>query len=91
MFLIGQLLVWRQLAAAGVYIPSTLQSSFFFVLTALHGLHLLGGIVGLSIVLVAARRGQLTPARNEPLKICATYWHFMDGIWIYLLLLLVLA
>src|SRR5207244_2391178 len=46
-FLVGQLAAWRQLVNAGVYLPSTLQSSFFYILTGLHGLHLLGGIVAL--------------------------------------------
>src|SRR5262249_16158368 len=50
-FLIGQLAAWRQLVDAGVYLPSTLQSGFFYILTGLHGLHLLGGIVALGWVL----------------------------------------
>src|SRR6059036_3615201 len=55
-FLAGQLAAWRQLVRAGVYLPSTLQSSFFYILTGLHGLHLLGGIVAFGIVLAMALR-----------------------------------
>src|SRR5215469_8320264 len=51
-FLIGQLAAWRQLVNEGVYLPSTLQSSFFYILTGLHGLHLLGGVIALSFVLL---------------------------------------
>jgi cytochrome c oxidase subunit 3 len=91
MFLIGQFVAWRQLVAAGVYLPSTLHSSFFFVLTGLHGFHLLGGVGGLSIVLTKALRDRITPAKEEPLKLCAIYWHFMDALWVYLFVLLVLA
>lgn len=90
-FITGQLAAWRQLVHAGVYLPSTLQSSFFYVLTGLHGLHLLGGIAGLSFVLFKALRNRLTVFNHEPLKLCATYWHVMDAIWVYLVLLLLLS
>ncbi|HEX4998966.1 MAG TPA: cytochrome c oxidase subunit 3 [Terriglobia bacterium] len=90
-FLAGQLLAWRQLVAAGVYLPTTLQSSFFYVLTALHGVHLIGGIAGFGIALSAAFRGQLQPGAHTPLKVCALYWHAMDLIWIYLFMLLILT
>src|ERR1051325_9597544 len=90
-FLAGQLAAWRQLVKAGVYLPSTQQSSFFYILTGLHGLHLLGGIVGLGIVLAMALNDRLDAVRHEPLKLAATYWHVMDGIWIYLFLMLLLS
>src|SRR5947209_951721 len=83
-FIAGQLAAWRQLVHAGVYLPSTLQSSFFYVLTGLHGLHLLGGIAGLSFVQFKALRNRLTVFNHEPLKLCATYWHVMDALWVYL-------
>jgi len=90
-FLVGQLAAWRQLVNAGVYLPSTLQSSFFYILTGLHGLHLLAGIVVLGIVLVMALKNRLSAVRHEPLKLFATYWHVMDALWIYLFLLLLLT
>src|SRR5712691_8926652 len=80
-FLVGQLAAWRQLVNAGVYLPSTLQSSFFYILTGLHGLHLLGGVVALGIVLVFAFKNRLSALRYEPVKLCATYWHVMDLLW----------
>jgi len=89
-FLLGQLAAWRQLVDAGVYLPSTLQSSFFYILTGLHGLHLLGGIVALGLVLSKAIKDRLTAVDYEPLKLCALYWHVMDALWIYLFLLLLL-
>ena len=91
LFLAGQLYAWRQLVAAGVYLPSTLHSSFFYILTGLHGIHLLGGISAMGYVLVRAFRNQIVPGEDESLKLCATYWHFMDGLWVYLFVLLVLA
>src|SRR5947207_2533389 len=50
-FLVGQLAAWRQLVNAGVYLPSTLQSGFFYIFTGLHGLHLFGGVIALGLVL----------------------------------------
>jgi len=90
-FLIGQLAAWRQLLNAGVYLPSTLQSSFFYILSGLHGVHLFGGVVALGVVMVKAIRHRLTPSDHEPLKLCTMYWHVMDALWIYLFLLLLLS
>lgn len=90
-FLVGQLVVWRQLVNAGVYLPSTLHSSFFYLLTGIHGVHLVGGILALGYVSRLAFRNRLTVFNSEPLKLCATYWHFMGGLWLYLFMLLVLA
>jgi cytochrome c oxidase subunit 3 len=90
-FLVGQLAAWQQLVNTGVYLPSTLQSSFFYILTGLHGLHLLGGVVGLSVVLGWALKNRLTVSNYEPLKLIAVYWHVMDGLWVYLFLMLLLS
>jgi cytochrome c oxidase subunit 3 len=83
-FLLGQLAAWRQLVNAGVYLPSTLQSSFFYILSGLHGVHLLGGVIALVWIVVAAFKNRITVFNYEPLKLCALYWHVMDAIWIYL-------
>ena len=90
-FLGFQVWVWRQLVNAGVYLPTNLHSSFFYVLTATHGFHVLGGLGGLAFVLRRAFQGRLSPARHEALKLGALYWHFMDVVWIVLFLLLVFA
>src|SRR5262245_6999048 len=90
-FLVGQLAAWRQLVNAGVYVPSTLQSGFFYILTGLHGLHLFGGVIALAFVLAQALKNRLTAFNYEPLKLCAMYWHVMDGLWVYLFLLLLLS
>ena len=90
-FLVGQLLVWRQLVNAGVYLSTTIHSSFFYVLTGAHALHLAGGLIGLVVVLRRAFTNGLTASNHEPLRVWALYWHFMDVIWIYCFLLLLLA
>ena len=90
-FIVGQIAAWQQLVNAGVYLPSTLQSSFFYVLTGIHGFHLLGGVAALGFVLFRALKNRLTLFNHEPLKLCATYWHVMDLLWIYLFLLLLFS
>jgi cytochrome c oxidase subunit 3 len=90
-FVVGQIELWRQMNAAGIYLASTLHSSFFYVLSGLHAVHILGGLIGLTIVTVKAWGGKLSSGNFEPLRLCATYWHFMGGVWLYLLLLLVMA
>ena len=84
-FLLLQLVAWRQLAAAGVYLASNPASSFFYLLTASHGLHLLGGILALAYLAWRHRRPHLASSAEEA---AALYWHSMDGLWIYLFLLL---
>src|SRR5436190_19692242 len=90
-FLVGQLAAWRQLVNSGVYLPSTLQSSFFYILTGLHGVHLFGGLIALGLVLTRALKNRLSASNYEPLKLCGLYWHVMDALWIYLFLLLLLS
>jgi len=83
----GQLLAWRQLAAQGVFLASNPHSSFFYVLTGVHGLHLLGGLVWFAVVLARVRQLGHVP-RHDVLGLFATYWHFLALLWLYLLLLL---
>lgn len=79
LFLAGQVLVWWILRQEGVYLPSNPHASFFYVVTALHGLHMLGGLVALAWF---SRRGGAVGG------LCASYWHFLCGVWLYLLALL---
>jgi cytochrome c oxidase subunit III len=87
-FLAGQLIAWKQLAAAGLFLATNPSSSFFYVFTAAHALHLLGGICGLVAVLWLQPR-RLT--RSTASEVAAMYWHFMDGLWVFLFLLLLLG
>ena len=86
-FLAGQYAAWRQLAAAGVYIATNPSSSFFYLLTAAHAVHLLGGIAALLYVLI---RGWAHLRRRSGIaaEVTGVYWHFMDGLWVFLLLVL---
>ena len=87
LFVLGQLLAWRSLAAQGLFLATNPSCSFFYVFTALHGLHLLGGIGGLVYVIRKLTKTKGT-ARTTGVGAVSVYWHFMDGLWVYLLLLL---
>jgi cytochrome c oxidase subunit III len=85
LFVIGQHVAWMQLQSQGLYLATNPNSSFFYVLTAVHALHVLGGLGGLLRVI---RKMSNSTLRKSTLDATAYYWHFMDGLWIYLLLLL---
>jgi len=87
LFLGGQFLAWQQLKSAGVFISSNPSSSFFYVLTASHAFHLLGGVIALIYVDVQALLFRLGPAKRTAVDISAVFWHFLDGLWLYLMLL----
>lgn len=87
-FIAGQLTAWRELAARGLYIGTNPSSSFFYVLTAAHGIHLLGGILALLYLVFRTRKIISNPRKRIGVEVTALYWHFMDGLWIYLLILL---
>ena len=87
LFLGGQYAAWLQLRERGVYIATNPSSSFFYVLTAAHALHLIGGVVALLYVSVQALRLQLGPGKRTAIDVTAVYWHFLDGLWVYLLVL----
>ena len=86
----GQLVAWGQLAAQGVFVASNPASSFFYIFTAAHGLHLLGGICALMYVLL--RTNKKTEGRRAvAAQVTSYYWHFMDGLWVFLVALLYLG
>jgi len=92
-FLAAQLMGWRELAAQGVYFASHPHSTFFYLFTAVHGVHLLGGIAGVSYLAIRARRKgrQLEGVPNQTsAELMSLYWHTMDGLWVWLFLLLLI-
>jgi cytochrome c oxidase subunit 3 len=90
LFVAGQLVAWRQLVAQGVYIASNQASSFFYIFTGAHAVHLLGGVGAL--VYVSARKfRERDVSRATAAEVASYYWHFMDGLWIFLLALLYLG
>ena len=90
LFLAGQLIAWRQLAHEGVFLVTNPSSSFFYVLTAAHGLHLLGGI--LALLYVSRRNWQRARiSQATATDVTSIYWHCMDGLWLFLFALLYLG
>lgn len=86
-FVVGQLLAWRELAARGLFISTNPSASFFYVLTAVHGLHLTGGIIALGWLLFRVQRSASSSPASA-LAATALYWHFMDVLWLYLMCVL---
>jgi cytochrome c oxidase subunit 3 len=89
LFVAGQVVAWRDLAAQGLFLATSPSSAFFYVFTALHGLHVLGGLAGLLYVLHRVRHATDAVPRTA-LGAATLYWHFMAVLWLYLLLLLTL-
>jgi cytochrome c oxidase subunit 3 len=90
-FLAGQWLVWRELAARGFYVATVPSSSFFYLLTGVHGVHLLGGILALLAASAAALLRRPAASRAVLVDVTAWYWHFMTFLWVYILCLLEFA
>lgn len=82
-FVAGQGVVWWQLASQGIYVHTNPSSSFFYLLTVTHVLHLLGGVVALTWVLSKTPRLRVEAGRCVSVDVSATYWHFMDGVWLF--------
>jgi len=93
-FLGSQLVAWRQLARQGIYVSTHPHSSFFYLLTGAHAVHLIGGLLALMFLWLRSLRKLAQPAlvakRQAAADAVSIYWHFMDGLWIYLFLLLFL-
>ena len=91
-FVASQFLAWRQLARQGVFVASNPHSSFFYLFTGAHAIHVLGGLVALAYLLLRTRQKRATVEgelkRVGAVDAATTYWHFLDGLWICLFLLL---
>ena len=87
-FIAGQILAWRQMAAAGLYATDNPANAFFYLFTGVHGVHLLGGLW----FLVGAVKRSVKPADDQTLplriRLCATYWHYLLLVWALLFYLL---
>jgi len=83
-FLFGQWTAWKQLFAAGVYIASFPNSGFFYLISAVHAVHLLGALGVVTWVLSRAWRGRLRQERPLPMELASIFWHMLDFTWLYL-------
>ena len=93
-FLGAQMLAWQELVAQGIYIATNPHSSFFYLLTGTHGVHLLLGIIALDYLLLRVwrprklNRSEALLKRQTAIDVVGIYWHFMGGLWVYLFVLL---
>jgi cytochrome c oxidase subunit 3 len=86
-FLSGQFVAWRQLQVQGVFLATNAASSFFYVFTGAHAVHLFGGVAALLYVsLRKFERARVSQAAAA--EVSSYYWHFMDALWVFLLALI---
>ena len=84
LFLIGQFVAWRQLIAAGYYVSGNPANGFFYVLTAVHGLHMLGGLWVWAVSTMKVWTGAAADSVRLSIELCTVYWHFLLLVWIVL-------
>jgi len=84
LFLLGQLVAWRQLNAAGYYLDLNPANAFFYLLTAVHGLHMLGGLWVWARSTMKVWTGADSDSVRLSIELCTVYWHFLLLVWIVL-------
>ncbi|HEV8513398.1 MAG TPA: cytochrome c oxidase subunit 3 [Cyclobacteriaceae bacterium] len=89
-FLVGQFFGWKQLVANSIYLVGNPSGSFLYILTGLHGLHIISAIIFLWIVCAKAFKGKINSKNMASMEMCTTYWHFLGGLWLYLFVFLLL-
>ena len=87
-FLGAQLVAWEQLQASGQFSPSNPASAFFYLLTAVHGFHLIGGMVVWGLTLRKIKRGATAESIQLTVELCSVYWHYLLVVWLILFALL---
>lgn len=90
-FVAGQFIAWRELLSEGVYVASNPGSALFYTMTVAHAIHLLGGIIALVWLVSKARDLRTTGKLGLAAEVVGIYWHFMDGLWVFLMGLLLLG
>ena len=87
-FLIGQYYGWQQLIYNSIYLVGNPSESFVYILSGLHGVHVVSAVVFLLFVWVAVSRRKLHAGNTAQMQMCVTYWHFLGGLWLYLFVFL---
>jgi len=91
LFVVSQFMGWSDLVADKVYFAgkfSNASGSFLYAITGLHLVHLAGGLIYLMVTLSRSMKGKFNPKNYLGIQLCSIYWHFLDGLWIYLFLFL---
>lgn len=93
LFLLGQWMAWQKMVEMNYYFSGTgsnSSSSFIYVLSGFHGLHIISGLIVLALALVATFRYKVHSRNMLRMELCSTYWHFLGGLWLYLFVFLLL-
>lgn len=93
-FLAGQFMGWKQLVENGIYLvsgeSSGVSGSFLYIISGLHGVHVISAVIVLLVMLVLVFKFQVHAKNLNAIEMCTTYWHFLDGLWLYLFIFLLL-
>ncbi len=90
-FVIGQLVAYKEMIRLGQHFTGgAVSHSFVYVISGVHGLHLISGVIFLTIVLVATFKFKIHSKNMDQIEMCATYWHFLDVLWLYLFVFLLI-
>jgi cytochrome c oxidase subunit 3 len=89
-FCFTQFLGWAKLVEMGIFFTGNPSGSFLYVITALHVAHLIGGIISLIVVIVRTLQSRYSEQNYLPISLISIYWHFLDVLWVYLFVFLVL-
>jgi cytochrome c oxidase subunit III len=87
-FLAAQIVLWKRLIASGFYVNRNHHSGYAYIFTGLHGAHLIGGLIALGYMMLRERSKWTAVRRRVSVDATVLYWHFLDGLWIYLLALI---
>ncbi len=90
LFLVGQVLGWGEMVKSSAYLVGNPSGSFVYVLTGVHGVHIVSAIIFLAVVTFRTFRLRESSQNMFALEMCATYWHFLGGLWLYLFIFLLL-
>ena len=84
LFLLGQVYAWGQLVEASIFLVGNSSESFVYVLSGIHGLHIVSALIFLLVVWLGAGKRSDRTINLIQLELCVTYWHFLGGLWLYL-------
>jgi cytochrome c oxidase subunit 3 len=90
LFIVLQVLGFQQLWAKGVTMQANVSYSFLYVIVGLHAIHVLGGLIALLLLFAKAFSKKTRSYDSVPVELVSTYWHFVDILWIYLLIFLLM-
>lgn len=89
-FLVLQVWGWSQLVSNSVYFVGNPSGSFVYVITGVHGLHIVSAVIFVLVVLQSAVKGKTNSKNMAQIEMCTTYWHFLGGLWVYLFIFLLI-